>query len=549
MSVLRRAKLRTPDGTESIEYPLGVDAENVEVANQENLSQRLVRIDEDLENNEEDIAAVNELAGTNKQNIGANEIRIDALERRSASIDKKPYYFDTVADMKAYQELKEGDMAITLGYYEANDNGGAQYMIVDGNYTDNGGSYHELTNGLFATLIINDNKINIKQFGAKADGVTDDTLSIQNAIDIAKNTKKNIIFQKGTYIITNSIRIYEGQHIDGNNCTIKGNFNGSLIYCTVAGSITIENLNLSGANNSEYTDNIGLSMICYYSTFKNLKINNCYKGISLGTAGASGTLVENRITDCIFRGNQQSLDLGPADNNKLTDGFLSNIIINNSGENYAAIYIGSAAGWLINNIHIYGENYNGISIKNGFHTNIDNIYIERSSHNLIDCSGTQIDVNISNITGNLTQENNIGIFCQRGGYTPNGNASFNISNVYLAVATNANSSYGIYDGLTSPVIHLSNYRYVKKSSETTFTPIKVQTLSNIYDSSNIYITNDKRLSNDSHGKLFFGSNPIIEGYAAMVEYIGEKTINIPVYRTLDGYDMIEFNIHLQGNEN
>lgn len=84
MSVLRRAKLRTPDGEESIEYPLGVDAENVEVANQENLSQRLVRIDEDLEKNEEDIAAVSELAGTNKQNIGAAEIRIDALEKKSS---------------------------------------------------------------------------------------------------------------------------------------------------------------------------------------------------------------------------------------------------------------------------------------------------------------------------------------------------------------------------------------------------------------------------------------------------------------------------------
>ena len=131
MSVLRRAKLRTPDGTESIEYPLGVDAENVEVANQENLSQRLVRIDEDLEKNEEDIAAVNEIAGTNRQNIGANEIRIDALERRSMSVDKKPYYFDTVADMKAYQGLKAGDMVITLGYYNANDGGGAEYRIVE----------------------------------------------------------------------------------------------------------------------------------------------------------------------------------------------------------------------------------------------------------------------------------------------------------------------------------------------------------------------------------------------------------------------------------
>ena len=87
MSVLRRAKLRTLDGTESIEYPLGVEAENVEVANQENLSQRLVRIDEDLIQNKEDIAAVNEIAVINRQNIGAAEVRIDALERRDISAE------------------------------------------------------------------------------------------------------------------------------------------------------------------------------------------------------------------------------------------------------------------------------------------------------------------------------------------------------------------------------------------------------------------------------------------------------------------------------
>ena len=150
MSVLRRAKLRTPDGTESIEYPLGVDAENVEVANRENLSQRLVRIDEDLEENKEDIAAVSELAGRNRQNIGANEIRIDALERRSASIEQKPYYFDTVADMKAYQGLKVGDMAITLGYYNANDGKSTRYRIISNITGYDETNLIELNNGFYA---------------------------------------------------------------------------------------------------------------------------------------------------------------------------------------------------------------------------------------------------------------------------------------------------------------------------------------------------------------------------------------------------------------
>ena len=233
MSVLRRAKLRTPDGTESIEYPLGVDAENVEVANQENLSQRLARIDEDLEENKEDIAAVNELAGRNRQNIGANEIRInalerrgisaenvevanqenlsqrlvridediattngiavinrqnigaaeeriDALERRGISIEQKPYYFDTVANMKADTKLKIRDIVITLGYYEANDGGKAKYYITENidNIITNDGFHILLDNGLVANLLIENSVVNIKSLGAKSyDG--------QNKTDIA----------------------------------------------------------------------------------------------------------------------------------------------------------------------------------------------------------------------------------------------------------------------------------------------------------------------------------------------------------------------------
>lgn len=109
MSILRRVKLRTPDGTESIEYPLGVDAENVEVTNGENLSQRLARIDEDLEKNEEDIAAVNEIAGTNKQNIGAAEVRIDALERKN--IFAKDVYLDNGNNLQEELNNKLDEMA------------------------------------------------------------------------------------------------------------------------------------------------------------------------------------------------------------------------------------------------------------------------------------------------------------------------------------------------------------------------------------------------------------------------------------------------------
>lgn len=302
MSVLRRAKLRTPDGIESIEYPLGVDAENVEVANRENLSQRLVRIDEDLEKNEEDIAAVSELAGRNRQNIGANEIRIDALERRNASIEQKPYYFNTVADMKAYQELKVGDMTVTLGYYSANDGGSGTYQIVnDSTLVDDGGSVHDITNGLKAKLMSADSA-EIEKFGAHGDGVSDDTNAIKNALG---SNIKNIIFATKTYLLTDEITISD-KNIIGNNSTIIINNNDNN---TREGMI--RNSYFDESYSSDLINNINFSNIRfivnkkrnnYLFQFKNCDVNfkNC-DVIFKNTAGGAIDLYGNNH-NCIIDG-------------------------------------------------------------------------------------------------------------------------------------------------------------------------------------------------------------------------------------------------------
>lgn len=115
--------------------------------------------------------------------IGADAENIDTADGESVEIklNKKPYYYNTVADMKADNKLKAGDMAITLGYYEANDGGNGEYKIVNNSQlVDDGGSVHDLDNGLKATIIINDS-VNIKQFGAYGDNSHNDTNAIQNA--------------------------------------------------------------------------------------------------------------------------------------------------------------------------------------------------------------------------------------------------------------------------------------------------------------------------------------------------------------------------------
>lgn len=164
--------------------------------------------------------------------IGADAKNIDTIDGESVELklNKKPYYYNNVADMKADTKLKIGDMAITLGYYEANDGGNGTYKIVnDDNLIDNGGSIHNLNNGLKAKLII-ENKINIKQFGAKGDGISDDTIKIQNAIDFGFSKGIDVyVPATDDYFLTTLPLIlvaYNSKHPisywDGNGCKLIG---------------------------------------------------------------------------------------------------------------------------------------------------------------------------------------------------------------------------------------------------------------------------------------------------------------------------------------
>lgn len=60
----------------------------------------------------------------------ASNINVDG-ESVELKLNKKPYYYNSVADMKADIKLKVGDVVFTLGYYEPNDGGGAIYRIVE----------------------------------------------------------------------------------------------------------------------------------------------------------------------------------------------------------------------------------------------------------------------------------------------------------------------------------------------------------------------------------------------------------------------------------
>lgn len=157
-SLIKKIKIKKQDGTFTDYIPIGAEAENV--------------------------------------NVDGESVEV--------KLNKTPYYYNSVDDMKVDEKLKVGDMAITLGYYEPNDGGGAEYKIE--NTKNIIKIQEELENKLLATLIIKD-KVNIKQLGAYGDDNHDDTQIIQAAFDFIKNNGYPLYLPDGIYKVTSPIRL------------------------------------------------------------------------------------------------------------------------------------------------------------------------------------------------------------------------------------------------------------------------------------------------------------------------------------------------------
>lgn len=170
------------------------------------------------------------------------------------------YTADNVSMLKI-KECEVGDVVKTLGYYKINDGGGALYLIREKTEDDveDGGSIHFVGDNLVAELITN-NEINIKQFGAKGDGVNDDTIYFKNAIEYVKELKKKsycLNINPGIYSISSTIDLpmYIKLSTMGN---VQINYNGEdtllHLYNTSDMSDMYEDLNQNPYNIGDVID-------------------------------------------------------------------------------------------------------------------------------------------------------------------------------------------------------------------------------------------------------------------------------------------------------
>lgn len=324
--------------------------------------------------------------GAEAQNISTNDG--DSVQLK---LNKKPYYYNSVADMKADTKLKTGDMAITLGYYSANDDGGAEYLITNTSIGTH--HYEELENGKFAELII-ENEINPLQLGAKCELNTDDSEILNKCLNMLSNKYCSILNLNGKhYYISNPLKlnsmnkvIIKNGYIDANNNFILDNvepLNNFLIYSTDIGQsaelgyklvdVTFDNLVL----NANSLNNLGCM---YLRTYLRVNIFNCefnyyktfgFKDSELDTQDGHEIIMDN----CKFI-NSSSNDYGIAMELNKPDSIFSNIIIRGGQGGILLNTIGKAPFNEFSNVHIYGCDEYAIEINQQANLVFNQIYFD-----------------------------------------------------------------------------------------------------------------------------------------------------------------------------
>ena len=290
------------------------------------------------------------------------------------------------------EELKMSDFPVgkvveVLGYYKAGDGADHKRIIS----TSDDGSGVQLNNGLWANIVHN-GEVNVSWFGAKGDGVTDDTEAIQKAM----NCSDVINLNSKSYKISAALLIKSNTVINGNGATIihtvndkcfaNKNYNKEIIDSNI--SITDIAIDIS----EELITNNKCNLL-YFCGVENININNIQLlknanyGIYLGSYNLQKTNKNVNINNCIIKNfNLQGIAIICGEN----------ILINNCE-------ITSNSETAINSIdiepnHSY-ENTSRVIISNCYmnHTfMIDNVEAETISE-ITNCQIVNCEINSSGI--------------------------------------------------------------------------------------------------------------------------------------------------------
>ncbi|MBC8986172.1 hypothetical protein H9X96_10345 [Pedobacter sp. N36a] len=217
---------------------------------------------------------------------------------------------------------------------------------------------------------LNGNYLNVNMFGAKGDGVTDDTNALQKALNNGKG--RTIFFPKGNYIITSSLNVLSDTELLG-----EGDVGG------ISGSAILPKGKLKG--DAIFTSNVNtLSNVI----FRNIRTLKSKYGFSMNVKG--GYLTKVKWYNCVFQEHEVCINVEGSDK----EGMYANMIRDSYFIN-SKIGIYCQGPFNINIIQGCGfEN-----MKNGYlklgeksSSNISNSFIENRCESVSDFKGVSLDL-------------------------------------------------------------------------------------------------------------------------------------------------------------
>ena len=331
--------------------------------------------------------------------------------------------FNTLDDLKDGNNLINGLTARILGNTE-NDKTGAYYKIRELEESDTIDEYNliSLTNypelvgeRIYETIITS--PINVKYYGAKGDGITDDSTIIQNIID--NNPKRTLYFPSGNYLLKSGIKVQHKYpvsfklesdsklftdtaitclidlatdrtsedyfnietdpyitHIDGGviNCDntiygIRTQSSGSILYMN---NVRLENVDNYGIyiNRDEYYNSSNANLCNLVIRGKNSSSSNASTGICLKG-------YDNKLMNIFIFGNKIGLDIQSNGNFINT---VHNVTYFGSNNVYTTSQFNNTIGFSIdgvdnNLINCYADTFGvGYLIKTNYQTTLNNCF-------------------------------------------------------------------------------------------------------------------------------------------------------------------------------
>lgn len=238
--------------------------------------------------------------------------------------------------------------------------------------------------------------VSVRDFGAKGDGVTDDTAAIQAAINATNTTGEQIYFPAGVYSVSNLTHGTSPWIGQPRKSIIRARNSGSATYLVTsaayvaAGSTSASNpwnhvygIDFDANGFKTYT----IALRTYFTKIENCRIQGATDTDLLISSDASdgtqlsSTLVNNEVIGCWLGvdGSTASYGLRVVDSNaKVTDHIVRGNFF--SGSSVVSMWVPISAGWNITGNHFYGTGPSSVYVyKPNVGTVFANNYCEKEA--------------------------------------------------------------------------------------------------------------------------------------------------------------------------